>query len=172
MRGSDSFPLSFRLTTRLLLLCAACLLTACTAEQAERPNFLVILADDMGYSDIGVMGSEIRTPNIDRLAERGMLMTHFRVHMMCSPTRAMLLTGADSHPAGYGTMAGEFTPAIRGQQGVLEEAVRCRGGGRGRRLGPQRADRPASQLRHLQRPLDARAVVAGDPGGSLRIQLP
>ena len=117
MRGSDSFPLSFRLTTRLLLLCAACLLTACTAEQAERPNFLVILADDMGYSDIGVMGSEIRTPNIDRLAERGMLMTHFRVHMMCSPTRAMLLTGADSHPAGYGTMAGEFTPAIRGQQG-------------------------------------------------------
>ena len=116
-RGSDSFPLSFRLTTRLLPLCAACLLAACTAERAERPNFLVILADDMGYSDIGVMGSEIQTPNIDRLAARGMLMTHFRVHMLCSPTRAMLLTGADSHPAGYGTMAGEFTPAIRGQPG-------------------------------------------------------
>ncbi|MDE0513050.1 MAG: arylsulfatase [Gammaproteobacteria bacterium] len=95
----------------------SCLLAACSAEQAERPNFLVILADDMGYSDIGVMGSEIHTPNIDRLAARGMLMTHFRVHMLCSPTRAMLLTGADSHPAGYGTMAGEFTPAIRGQPG-------------------------------------------------------
>ena len=116
-RGSDSFPLSFRLTARLLPLCAACLLAACSAEQAGRPNFLVILADDMGYSDIGVMGSEIHTPNIDRLAARGMLMTHFRVHMLCSPTRAMLLTGADSHPAGYGTMAGEFTPAIRGQPG-------------------------------------------------------
>ena len=74
-RGSDSFPLSFRLTARLLPLCAACLLAACSAEQAGRPNFLVILADDMGYSDIGVMGSEIRTPNIDRLAARGMLMT-------------------------------------------------------------------------------------------------
>ncbi|MCY3751041.1 MAG: arylsulfatase [Gammaproteobacteria bacterium] len=101
----------------ILPIILSCLLAACSAEQAERPNFLVILADDMGYSDIGVMGSEIRTPNIDRLAARGMLMTHFRVHMLCSPTRAMLLTGADSHPAGYGTMAGEFTPAIRGQPG-------------------------------------------------------
>ena len=102
----------------LLLWCAACLLAACSmAERTERPNFLIILADDMGYSDLGVMGSEIRTPNIDRLAGRGLLMTHFRVHMLCSPTRAMLLTGADSHPAGYGTMAGEFTPAIRGQPG-------------------------------------------------------
>ena len=87
------------------------------AEATARPNFLIILADDMGYSDIGVMGSEIRTPNIDRLATRGMLMTHFRVHMMCSPTRAMMLTGADSHVAGYGTMAGEFTPETRGQPG-------------------------------------------------------
>ncbi|MYH69184.1 MAG: arylsulfatase [Gammaproteobacteria bacterium] len=142
MRGSDSIPLPFRLTTRIMgtqylipdvfnaihssffgrikycvPIILSCLLAACSAEQAERPNFLVILADDMGYSDIGVMGSEIRTPNIDRLADRGMLMTHFRVHMLCSPTRAMLLTGADSHPAGYGTMAGEFTPAIRGQPG-------------------------------------------------------
>lgn len=141
MRGSDSFPLSSRLIrimgTQYLIpdeftaiqssffnrikycvpIILSCLLAACSAEQAERPNFLVILADDMGYSDIGVMGSEIRTPNIDRLAARGMLMTHFRVHMLCSPTRAMLLTGADSHPAGYGTMAGEFTPAIRGQPG-------------------------------------------------------
>ena len=87
------------------------------APAAARPNFLLILADDMGYSDIGAMGSEIRTPNIDRLAARGLLMTHFRVHMMCSPTRAMMLTGADSHRAGYGTMAGEYTPEIRGQPG-------------------------------------------------------
>ncbi|MCY4153819.1 MAG: sulfatase-like hydrolase/transferase [Gammaproteobacteria bacterium] len=103
--------------TRILWLGVACLLAACSSEQPERPNFLIILADDMGYSDIGVMGSEIRTPNIDRLAASGLLMTHFRVHMMCSPTRAMLLTGADSHLAGYGTMAGEFTPALRGQPG-------------------------------------------------------
>ena len=103
--------------SRILWLCCACLLSACSSEQAQRPNFLIILADDMGYSDIGVMGSEIRTPNIDRLAARGMLMTHFRVHMMCSPTRAMLLTGADSHRAGYGTMAGEYTPEIRNQPG-------------------------------------------------------
>lgn len=84
---------------------------------ANRPNFLVILADDLGYSDIGVMGSEIRTPNIDSLAAQGTLLTNFRVHMTCSPTRAMLLTGVDSHIAGYGTMAGEFTPETRGKPG-------------------------------------------------------
>ena len=96
-----------------------CGIVACSPDREVRspPNFLIILADDLGYSDIGVMGSEMRTPNIDRLAAGGMLLTNFRVHMMCSPTRAMLLTGADNHIAGYGTMAGEFTPETRGQPG-------------------------------------------------------
>ncbi|MEE9180900.1 MAG: sulfatase-like hydrolase/transferase, partial [Vicinamibacteria bacterium] len=70
----------------------------------RRPNILVILADDLGYTDLGILGSEIRTPNLDRLAREGLLLTNFLVSPTCSPTRAMLLTGVDSHVAGLGTM--------------------------------------------------------------------
>lgn len=76
------------------------------AEKTVRPNFIVIVADDMGWSDIGVFGSEIRTPTIDSLAEHGVTMTNFYVAPTCSPTRAMLMTGVDSHLAGLGTMEG------------------------------------------------------------------
>ena len=82
-----------------------------------QPNILVILADDLGYSDIGPFGAEIQTPTLDALAAEGMVLTNFRVHTMCSPTRAMLLTGLDSHRVGYGTMSGEYTDATRGQPG-------------------------------------------------------
>ena len=84
---------------------------------APRPNILLVMADDLGYSDIGPFGSEIATPTLDRLAGEGVTFTNFRVQMMCSPTRAMLLTGLDSHPVGYGTMAGEYTDETRGQPG-------------------------------------------------------
>ncbi|WP_269620588.1 arylsulfatase [Zhongshania sp. BJYM1] len=76
------------------------------AEKAERPNFIVIVADDMGWSDIGAFGSEIRTPTLDSLAEQGVTMTNFYVAPTCSPTRSMLMTGVDSHLAGLGTMEG------------------------------------------------------------------
>lgn len=82
-----------------------------------RPNILLVMADDLGYSDIGPFGGEISTPNLDALAERGISFTNFRVQMMCSPTRAMLLTGLNPHRVGYGTMAGEYTDATRGQPG-------------------------------------------------------
>ena len=78
----------------------------------QKPNILVVIADDMGYSDIAPFGSEISTPNLQRLANRGARFTNFRVHTMCTPTRAMLLTGVNNHIAGIGTMAGEW----RGQQ--------------------------------------------------------
>lgn len=70
--------------------------------QPSRPNFLVIVADDMGYSDLGAFGGEIATPNLDRLAKSGMRLTDFHAAPACSPTRAMLLTGADSHEVGMG----------------------------------------------------------------------
>ena len=70
----------------------------------ERPNIIVLLADDMGYSDIGAFGSEINTPNIDRLASEGMQLTTFHVGGACSPTRTMLMTGVDNHLAGLGNM--------------------------------------------------------------------
>ena len=70
------------------------------------PNFLVIVADDMGWSDIGVLGGEIRTPSIDSLAAAGTLMTSFYVAPTCAPTRAMLMTGVDNHQAGLGVQSG------------------------------------------------------------------
>lgn len=97
-----------------------------SSRPQPRPNFLVIVADDLGYSDLGVMGSEIRTPNLDRLADDGLLLTAFHVSPTCSPTRAMLLTGVDAHPAGLGTMHGQWSPEQQGQpgyEGVLSDRV-------------------------------------------------
>lgn len=70
----------------------------------ERPNFLVILADDMGFSDIGCYGSEIRTPHLDALAARGVKFTQFYNAARCCPSRAALLTGVYPHRAGMGGM--------------------------------------------------------------------
>lgn len=83
----------------------------------QRPNFLVIVADDLGWSDLGAFGGEIETPNLDSLAMRGIRMTEFHTAPTCSPTRAMLLTGVDSHAAGLGTMPDLITPAQQGQPG-------------------------------------------------------
>src|SRR5262245_49170311 len=92
---------------RLIALSAALLTsTAATAQEpAKRPNFLIIVADDLGYSDIGAFGGEIETPNLDALAARGLKLTGFHVAPTCSPTRSMLLTGLDNHEAGLGSMA-------------------------------------------------------------------
>ena len=67
-----------------------------------RPNILLIVADDLGYADLGVYGSDIRTPNIDALARSGVLFTQFHTAPMCAPTRAMLLSGNNNHVAGMG----------------------------------------------------------------------
>jgi len=74
------------------------------AAPAPRPNSIVILADDMGYSDAGFMGSEIHTPNLDRLAHEGVTFTQFYNTSRCCPTRASLLTGLYPHQAGIGHM--------------------------------------------------------------------
>ena len=81
-------------------------LAACggTGGEAKPPNVLVIVADDMGYSDIGAFGSEIATPNLDALVGDGRVLTNFRTAPACSPTRAMLLSGADSHRVGVGQL--------------------------------------------------------------------
>jgi len=76
----------------------------------KRPNFLIIVADDMGWTDLGCYGSEINTPNIDKLANSGVHFTDFHVSISCSPTRSMLLTGTDNHIAGLGTMSEFLTP--------------------------------------------------------------
>ena len=71
---------------------------------AKKPNFLIIVADDLGFSDTGCFGSEIRTPSIDKLAKDGIRLTGFHAAAACSPTRAMILTGTDHHIAGLGNL--------------------------------------------------------------------
>ncbi|MCC5928642.1 MAG: arylsulfatase [Cyclobacteriaceae bacterium] len=74
----------------------------------ERPNIIVILADDMGFSDLGCTGAEIATPNLDNMAENGILFTNFYNSSRCCPSRASLLTGLYQHRAGVGHMVGNL----------------------------------------------------------------
>ena len=83
----------------------------------DRPNVVMIVADDMGYSDIGSFGSEISTPNLDALASQGMVFDNFHTGPTCSPSRSMFLTGADNHLAGMGTMDYAIADTQRGQPG-------------------------------------------------------
>lgn len=87
------------------------------SDTEPRPNFLLIVADDMGWSDIGSFGSEIATPNVDALAAAGVKFTDFHVSVSCSPTRSMLMTGTDNHIAGLGTMSEMLTDELREQPG-------------------------------------------------------
>ena len=120
------FSVSFVLIPFILIIgllgAFACTEPASTGNSApgpadSRPNVLLILADDLGYSDLGVFGSEIDTPNLDALAGAGRLLTNFHVSPTCSPTRAMLLSGADAHRAGLGTMNGLWSEEQKGKPG-------------------------------------------------------
>lgn len=73
--------------------------------ETKRPNILLIVADDLGYSDIGAFGGEINTPNLDSLAQTGIQLTGFHTASSCSPTRSMLMTGTDNHLVGLGNTA-------------------------------------------------------------------
>jgi arylsulfatase len=86
------------------------------AQQAsEKPNIVLILADDMGFSDLGSFGSEIHTPHLDRLAQEGLRITQFYNSGRCCPSRAALLTGLYPHQAGVGDMVQDKgTPAYQG----------------------------------------------------------
>jgi arylsulfatase A-like enzyme len=109
-----------------LVVQALALMTMAVAAQTgvKRPNILLIVADDLGYNEIGAFGSEIRTPNLDQLASQGIRLGSFYASPFCSPTRAMLISGADNHQVGFGAMT-ELIPAeLRkrpGYQGYLNE---------------------------------------------------
>jgi arylsulfatase len=90
---------------------------ASEATKPARPNILLILADDLGYADVGAFGGEIATPHIDRLAKGGATLTNFYASPFCSPTRAMLMSGTDNHLAGFGDMAELMLPEQRGKPG-------------------------------------------------------
>jgi len=88
-----------------------------SSPAGQRPNILLIVADDLGYSDLGAYGSEISTPNLDALAREGFMFSQFYTSPMCSPTRAMLLTGMDSHLTGLGNLAERLADNQKGQPG-------------------------------------------------------
>ncbi len=88
----------------------------------DAPNVVVVLCDDLGFADLGCYGSEIPTPNIDRLAAGGLQFTNFHVTPMCSPTRAALLTGVNAHRAGAGHVANS-DPGFPGYAAELADDV-------------------------------------------------
>jgi len=103
-----------------------------TSVRNPRPNIVVIMADDMGFSDIGCFGSEIATPNLDRLAKEGLRLTQFYNCARCCPTRASLLTGLYNHQAGIAHMVNKRPfPAYQGYLNdrcvTLAEALRPAG---------------------------------------------
>jgi len=105
---------------------AATTLSVSAADAPRRPNIVVILADDMGFADMGSFGSEIRTPNLDALASDGVRFTNFYTHATCSPTRATLLTGVDTHLSGLGNMDEWTAPnqrATDGYEGYMNKRV-------------------------------------------------
>ncbi|MFI4859913.1 MAG: arylsulfatase [Phycisphaerales bacterium JB063] len=123
----------------VLLLACASALPAWAQPPTRRPNIIVILSDDMGYSDLGCFGGEIQTPHLDALAANGIRLRHFYNTGRCCPTRASLITGLHPHQAGIGHMTngpgnhdGDFgTPAYQGHLDAdlttLPEALRDAG---------------------------------------------
>jgi len=101
------------------------LLTSCiqdnsssqTEKENIKPNILLVMVDDMGWTDTQPYGGEISTPTIDKLAKNGMLFTDFDTSVSCSPTRSMLLSGTDNHLAGLGNMGELLTPNQVGKPG-------------------------------------------------------
>lgn len=115
---------SAAVSVALLGVISACFLSGCTAQRGAssadgQPNIIVILADDLGYSDLGSYGGEIDTPNLDRLAEEGLRFTQFYNTSRCVPTRGSLLTGLYPHQAGVGRMT--FDAGEPGYRGYLTE---------------------------------------------------
>ena len=106
--------LLFALTPIVIYVFAGC----AEKRQANRkPNILLIVADDLGYSDIGCFGGEIATPTLDNLAKEGVRLTNFHVLPTCSPSRSVLLSGMDNHLAGMGTMDEIRTEEMEGHPG-------------------------------------------------------
>jgi len=107
---------------------AMCLVPAAAlaAQTPRRPNIVIILGDDLGFSDMGSFGGEIRTPNLDYLANAGVRFTDFYTHATCSPTRSMLLSGVDTHLNGLGNMDEWTAPnqkGVPGYEGHLNNRV-------------------------------------------------
>src|ERR1043165_6028516 len=106
----------FKFLSVLIVVAVLQIQSRAAESKPTRPNIIVILADDLGFSDIGCYGSEIETPNLDRLAARGLRLTQFYNTPRCCPTRAALLTGLYPQQAGIGNMMDDRgIPGYRGE---------------------------------------------------------
>ncbi len=105
----------------LLMMCVAVGSPAAHAAETRRPNIIIIMCDDMGFSDLGCYGSEIHTPNLDALAADGLRFTQFYNAARCCPSRASLLTGLYPHQAGMGHMTENSYPGLDGYAGNLND---------------------------------------------------
>jgi arylsulfatase A-like enzyme len=119
----------------------------------RKPNFVVILADDLGFSDLGCYGSEIHTPNIDALAASGLRYTQMYNSARCCPSRASLLTGLHPHQVGigwmtFGTVSDTSPPAWTS---MLEPAGRYQG----------HLDERCSTIAEVLRPAGYRSLLSG-----------
>lgn len=104
---------------RVAMVASLALTLPLPALSAQKPNIIVILVDDLGFSDIGCYGSEIPTPNLDQLAHDGVQFTQFYNTPRCSPTRAAVMTGLYSHQAGMGWLDNKVEPKSQGFHGRL-----------------------------------------------------
>ena len=110
------FPTAFAVMLAVMT-AASQFASSSTAATGKRPNIIIILGDDLGYSDLGCFGSEIKTPHLDSLAKAGVRCTQFYTSASCSPTRSMLLSGTDTHLNGLGNMNEMTAPNQRGVDG-------------------------------------------------------
>ena len=124
--GRSGRPSPVLLAVAGLVAAGALPAAAPAAEEARRPNIVIILGDDLGYADLGAFGGEISTPNIDQLADEGVRFTNFYTHATCSPTRSILLSGVDNHRNGLGNMDEWAAPnqwGVPGYEGYLNDQV-------------------------------------------------
>jgi arylsulfatase len=123
-RGMSGFPLltrrQFSLAPVLSSLAGGLL---AQAPRARRPNVVLIVLDDLGFADLGCYGSEIRTPNIDRLAASGLRYNNFHTTALCSPSRACLLTGRNHHTVGVRTITNYASQAENNRGKITERAA-------------------------------------------------
>jgi len=113
-----NLPFNLGFILALLLFMASCRTQNEKSEVVnQRPNILLLIADDMGLSDIGPFGSEIQTPALNKMADEGVLLSNFHALPKCSPSRSVLLTGVDNHIAGLGEMGERITPKQKGKPG-------------------------------------------------------
>lgn len=105
----------------ILLIHSGCSGSSTQIHPDRRPNILLLVADDLGYADLGCYGGDIHSPNIDSLARRGIRFSRFHTAPMCAPSRAMLLTGNDHHIAGIGRQ--NMQAGVFGYEGHLTGRV-------------------------------------------------